>query len=630
MGMRGLFPQGAKLLFYGLVLSAALFLFEGCGYQLKDAERDGMSGEPYRRRKAEEYLCNFLAERVKSSRDYHQRLEAIRLLGKFGQKRAINTLRLILMYETDSALRREAIYSLQNLKAREALSELREVLSKNRDLDVKMAAIAALGSLGDRKAFSELKSALQDIHPGVRRASVRALFQIEASQALPLLFRALNDPHPDVVVAAEEALVKFGPRAVPLLVRGLMKDKVSRERAIRVLIKIGRPAWPFMFRALAEKQGRENLIYALAKVTGDQFSWKVLAELIDRGEDERGFQLIKSLEKRAQSPAIPAVAELWPHFSAGYRIAFRDSLGIIAQKNPPEGCRELSSLIEKKGSLSLKVTALFAVGYCGKTHYPLIKKYLASKNNALKIAAIYALSRLREAGLEDLKRLASASNGEERLRKHAIQALGKLDSPKAVDFLIELLKDPAAEIRIIALKSLAQQGDRKAIPAVRKLLKDPLNDVVLAAIHTLLKLGDQQNAELYITAVERAPFPPDPEYIKTLREIGDQSIIPILKNIAIEYLRYWREYTKKAQKLYARLLKIGMKKSAAKEEVKRRMSSHLANNPNAICSFIESLNGLIKFNQPALKLMIRWGYRANRTFDPLRRPPRSCPWKILK
>lgn len=614
-----------------LLLAFSLLLFTGCGYSLNNALRDSKANQDSTRLKAVNYLSAFIAQRTNTRKVPEQRLKAIKALGRVPARKSINTLRLVLMHETDSVLRREAIRSLGNLQAREALLEVREALRKDKDLDVRMAAAATLGRLGDRGARKDLILSLKDPQPAVRTAAVRALTEMKVGVAVPRMVDALLDNHIDVRMAASNGLVKIKKQALPYLIKELSFQKAKRRKQVAIVLgRFGKMAWIPLIKAFAKRPSRKGAQKALEAASSDTATWAPLGKLLDDPNLENGPDLVKQIGGGGSLVSIQAVFTLWQKIAVGYRLKFREALGKITMKIGPPARTLLDQVVQGNQDLSARSTAIFALGFSGEEAVPSLRMYLENNNSVIKKSAMLALGRTGEPGLEVLKPYLKSSNEEMRLT--AVRALKFLKSSKTVDILLTVLNDKVATIRMAALKSLANQGDKRAIPAVRSMLKDKFNDVVLTAIQTLLKLGDEKDLKLYIAAIKYSPYPPDPSYVKTLGELGDQQVIPLLERLVRKYIRRWKTYRRKSKRLYR---KYRRKRKFADENdllnaIQQKMAEHIAAQNNAICSVIEAIRALTKLNQPAFRTLQKAGYRSTSRFNPLQSPPKACPWPSFK
>ena len=109
-----------------------------------------------------------------------------------------------------------------------------------------------------------------------------------------------------------------------------------------------------------------------------------------------------------------------------------------------------------------------------------------------------AMAALVEVGLPAVERLTAVLNDKDRnVRKHAVQALGAIGLPEAVELLIEATKDEEWEVRMAAIAGLDEIGDARGKPAVKALMKDPDFAVQMRAERIILgwKKKDKQAKE---------------------------------------------------------------------------------------------------------------------------------------
>ncbi len=92
-----------------------------------------------------------------------------------------------------------------------------------------------------------------------------------------------------------------------------------------------------------------------------------------------------------------------------------------------------------------------------------------------------------------------------RVRRRAIEALGKLRDVSAVPVLLQALKDSDRFVRRDAVRALGNLGDQSVIPAVLALLKDPEGFVRRDAALVLGELGDPSVLADLQTAAQESP-----------------------------------------------------------------------------------------------------------------------------
>jgi hypothetical protein len=96
----------------------------------------------------------------------------------------------------------------------------------------------------------------------------------------------------------------------------------------------------------------------------------------------------------------------------------------------------------------------------------------------------------------------------------AAEALGRI-GPAALPQLIELLRSPQADVRLLAAQVIARMGSdaKDAVPALIPLLKDPDERVRKAATRTLGRIGPDASAAV-------------PELLQALVESAEPSAAP--------------------------------------------------------------------------------------------------------
>lgn len=618
----------------GLGCIGLVLVVSGCSYGHTQALRDARSPRPALRHKAIQFLLPYVAKTTGSKGQIDTRRRAIRALGYTQNPRAIGPLRMVLMHETRSVLRREAIHSLSRLKAFSALQELREALRKDRDVDVRMLAAATLGRLGDRRAMQDLLRALKDPQPAVRTAAVRSLVSLRATSAIPHLITGLCDKHVDVLEAASQALIQMKNEALPSLLRELDERTQTRRRCVvPFLPKMGSFVRKPLMLAFARKTSRVGAQKALEVLTKDTVTWPVYAKILDSPRRYDGRKDLLALQQVGTVTTVRAALVLWYHFPVRYRLFFRHFLGKVAFNQKKSVRSVLRKAVRSGPDLGFRVTALIAIGDTGTAALPVLRSFLQAPKRALVVAALYGLGKVGPEGLSSIEPFLTSH--DEDVRLIAMRAVGSIRSARSMQILQNGLKDKAAKMRMEALKGLALQRDKQAIPVVRKMLSDPIIDVVMTSIQTLIKLGDTRNAKMYIQALRRGPYPPKPAFIRTLGELRDPLALPLLQKLSKRYLKDWKEYKKKARRLYQRRirrLRQRDKKTLARvrSEVKEKLKEHEAVNPMALCAFFETIRALLQFNEPIHDMLVKIGGQSNAYFNPLSTPVDQCPWPSLR
>ncbi|MDD3566085.1 MAG: HEAT repeat domain-containing protein [Methanothrix sp.] len=120
--------------------------------------------------------------------------------------------------------------------------------------------------------------------------------------------------------------------------------------------------------------------------------------------------------------------------------------------------------------------------------------------------------------------------GGQDARENAVLALGESGDPRAIDPLIEALKDKDVQVRLWAASDLGDFGDPKAVAPLIEALKDERPVVQLWAASSLVKLGKAE----YFNRITAMLDNGDPylysEVIMALGETGDpRAIDPLIE-----------------------------------------------------------------------------------------------------
>jgi HEAT repeat protein len=135
----------------------------------------------------------------------------------------------------------------------------------------------------------------------------------------------------------------------------------------------------------------------------------------------------------------------------------------------------------------------------------------------------------------DVKGLVRAVNDEERgIRLAAIEALGVIGDPQAVEPLITVLQDGSWGVRSYAAAALGAIGDGRAVKPLSYLIRDGNKAVRKAAAEALARLGplgDPESQGWYLVALERW------DQVASLGEAAVEPLIAALGNGEVDAAR---------------------------------------------------------------------------------------------
>ena len=362
----------------------------------------------------------FLALHVLKTGDFQARWEVAKLIPAFGEGAIAALVELLQEEEADEDARWFAARILGNLSHAAVIPALLDLWQNSSSLDLQTIAAEALAHQG-KQAIAVLVGLLD--HPETRLLAVQALAQIRNSETIPALLTVVQDPEPAVRAAALEALSSFHDRPIPSVLVAALKDVAATVRQIAI-------------RGLSVRADLARELNLVA-VIGDRL-WDVNPTVCQEaaialgrlgGEEARVL-----LSRALAGPVAPLNLQL-VLVQALARIGTDTALACLiesfCQPGLPAQVRyEIITLLGRWPQPSL---------------YPLVADALIG---LLQLPLV-----LNDAGLKSAIAL----------------ALGQLQQPTAMDWLINLLAEPNQSLRlhaIAALKALDAHGARQRLTSL--------------------------------------------------------------------------------------------------------------------------------------------------------------------
>jgi len=449
-----------------------------------------------------------------------------------------------LLGQVDESRKPEAIRVLWSSSGPTVMPYLRGHLDDS-SVPVRMAVLEVMGESGDPSYVDVARFVLEtDQSAPLRAAAVHVIARanIETSAAMT---RAMADLDPVVRAAALDELTEtLGREADPFLLQGLTDGEESvRRAAMNQLASREDNDHEFVWSALRQCRPEER------NELGSVFSHSNPAALTELAlmhygspdQDERALALELAgwtgsqacLEASIQSLQDPVPAVRAAAASALGRL--RDTSAVQALGNAiedsfPEVRVEVVralGVIDDEAVLGFLVTALQDADPGVRTVASEVLTQWSSPAVAKRLAGVLAVPNLRDAATDLLRKIGPSSQellidvllhgtpevvpivggllrdvvGVARLagrlgsteadaRLRAVEAIGAIGGPEAVDALIGVLSDPDERIRLRSTQFLAIMGDpRSADAIVAAVLNDPVPEVVAAAEGALYRLG---------------------------------------------------------------------------------------------------------------------------------------------
>lgn len=293
-------------------------------------------------------------------------LSAAEILGKIGDRRAVEPLILVLQKGWARRWIIEALAKLGDPRAVEVLIPI----AKNSSGDECIAAINALGTLGDPRAVDLLNNILKDEtkNDDLRFKAAEALDQIGIAMGVEPLIANIGSFDETLKLSAEKGLIQIGTPAIGHVLKCLCNpgdaDGKINESAGRVFANVGEPAeirilymmshiknwneggvclgalgWIGSERSLKVLTSYFNHQYRSAAFTalgqiGDERVVRPLIDYIYRNSDD--YRAIEALGKVKDPRALNSLIFALKHSSSEVRRGAAMALGNMEDKNSVE------------------------------------------------------------------------------------------------------------------------------------------------------------------------------------------------------------------------------------------------------------------------------------------------------
>ena len=421
--------------------------------------------------------------------DSELKQDAVEILGLLATDAAITAL-VRTLGDVDERVRKKAVEALGRVGTPAVIVPLIGRLDDDR-FEVRQAAIEELERIGDPRALIPVVGAFDDTSGAVRKVAIRAVGRLGDPAATPALLRLLRDPDEDLRRAAVAALGNLAPAEAT----GELIDELSGRHSDAYLAEVA---------------------YALSKIA------RRAAVPPTTGSDATATP-----ERRAQAAARAMEALVAALARRSLRPAAREALRNAGPVAVPALVAHLAGDID--GDAATVVEILRDIGVPDATPALINELERGRIDLALVLDALEAAGDRR--ALRPILGLLSADNGNLPLRLRAMEALRPIaDDVRAADILVSLLDDADREIRILAAEYLGLMRSRRAVPALlARLGPEQPQRLRLAAVDALGEIGAPEAIDALIELLASGPAFLHPAAASALIYIGDDTRVrPLL------------------------------------------------------------------------------------------------------
>ncbi len=350
---------------------------------------------------------------------------ACRMLRRCGSEACVDALARLL---TDPKLSHMARFALQGNASPKAGQALREALGKVPD-ELKIGMLSSLGARREAQAVGEIASLLKNQNTRLVETAIRALGSIATPEAANALQRA----------------------SVPASLEGRRADALM------------------MCADRMRADGKTDQAVAIYSRVLDN-----APTAATRGAALRGLALAQGVE------AVPRLVAL---MDAKDETLVEVARRVLIMTPGEEMTKALASRLSAATSTQQVALLDILTARGDKSAGAQVAKLVASKDEAVRLAAVRALGTLGDASC--VPALVRASMSKDEVAQAAAESLARLRGDEVGVALGKLLESPEATVRAAVLGVIARRGDKSAAPAVLRLARSGDPAVRKAAIDAL-------------------------------------------------------------------------------------------------------------------------------------------------
>ena len=401
---------------------------------------------------------------VLNDEDHSVRRTATQILQTLGRPEVLELV-LRSLPDLDHGRGQEAWYVVSTYatrtNAREVIAALDSAYLDRNSSGLRRNVLQKLGELGDATAIPLVTAYLEAPDPGVRQRALAALGKLDATGSLPSVIAALEDPEVTVRAAAVDTLGSLNdPRILEPLI-SMLEGPQLRLDVVQALAKLGDPA-------------------AIPAIIGSLRTSNRASVMIREGREERKVLRHNELWSLRSYPPEPARLALRSVIDGDYaEIVRMDAIRVLARLDHELVREDVRELLGHPLA-NLRLEAAYAAGLSlDERMLPRLVELLRDPSTDVRRAARSAIGEIRfytdqqryaaegsrgegadGAAVEAL--LEMLSSEEAAVRLAAVNAIAKVESPRALTALVRARKDPDQGVRAAVEAALDRIAEREA------------------------------------------------------------------------------------------------------------------------------------------------------------------------
>lgn len=387
----------------------------------------------------------------------------------------------------------------------------------------------ALEELGE-PAVEALIRALTDKDSEIRRNVAFLLRRIKDPRAIGPLQETRNDPDNRVREAARQALGQLKDVKDVISTDTMEKIWAVQEKVVEALGKFSNATIELLLQELKDCDNviRKAIIFVLGEKKAKQ-AVELLIQMLQDPDWEIRRESAIALGKIGDSKALDALILALKDVDWHVGVKAVEALAMIGDVRAIDPLYEI--MINQPPLPGTGITKPADI-FQALSSIPDSAHVAGSASLALGIFGEFALSHLIQA----------MQHENEQVRLAAVEALGKTETPLAVEPLIEALQDPSMVVKQRAMNSLRILNNPQAVMPLTQFVQNEIESIRNSSVWALANLGDPRAVPYVIPALQDESADIRRYAIMALGASGDpqviERILPFLQDDDYSTRRY--------------------------------------------------------------------------------------------